>query len=854
MSSYNNIEKIKYTKNQQDVVALKEYIIFDDEMKKDKHIVFKFINNLNQNLYEIKFEVCQYDENENLIGKSTLLYDNFTAESYETFVPNAKMKVLYPCKSVSVKLLFARFTRVTWENDQFKDIPYSFEECKSQNGKVTSTVKSKKEVKEEKYEVGKISKEEKSRRKRAYVYQDIKKAHKAGFPKFFHVFFSVVTGLALVGTTIVFNRQSDVFTIGDYDVREVGVGQYSIVKYDGFDKEVIIPTEINGNRVVKIEEGAFKFSGIKSVIIEHEVELRAKAFQHCNNLEVVSSQQNLSIPYLAFFKCQNIKNINIPNSNIQQASFFGSKNIEQLTFNYCSTDKLSEAFINEGSGKVKIDTLYTNMTHINGHFFDDCIIDRATFSNDNVLYEYGALSSINQSGVIAIEGLEIEDGRVVAVDYESGNITISPAVIEFDLNKFDRLNEIHSLKVDNYNIRITNEFLRRFPNLITLEVTDVSCLDYDALNSTSISTLIAPLSETTLATYARNSYVNELVIKPGYTDYVYGYYFSNIPSLTSIRFETDVFGMDYNAFDGLYNLRRTDLVLNSDAPLIYQYSNLYNLEEVNIINNHNMNTIPVNAFEGMNMLRSATFGEGFVNCNGPIVSNSYSLESLKLPKSLSITNYPLVGEYNKNLRKVELTCSDIPEYFTYKDVNLSAEFTTELKLNGGIIPTDFFKSACEQITHLCIDADFCPNPIGLLSSCQNLVYLDLRVADLPITYISDLFAQDSNVKNNVLYMPYSLNTVSLSKLSIGDYFFTGCKYLTDVYLLNIGKVKKNIFENCISLRSVYLSDACRYTNGLLRNLNKIAGITICFQSESPRKRKANYLGNVDVDSILHWEG
>ena len=30
-----------------------------------KLIVFKFINNLNQNLYEIKFEVSQYDENEN---------------------------------------------------------------------------------------------------------------------------------------------------------------------------------------------------------------------------------------------------------------------------------------------------------------------------------------------------------------------------------------------------------------------------------------------------------------------------------------------------------------------------------------------------------------------------------------------------------------------------------------------------------------------------------------------------------------------------------------------------------------------------------------------------------------------
>ena len=854
MSSYNNIEKIKYTKNQQDVVALKEYIIFDDETKKDKHIVFKFINNLNQNLYEIKFEVCQYDENENLIGKSTLLYDNFTAESYETFVPNAKMKVLYPCKSVSVKLLFARFTRVTWENDQFKDIPYSFEECKAQNGKVTSTVKSKKEVKEEKYEVGKITKEERGRRKKAYLYQEIKNAHKAGFPKFFHIFFSVVTGLALVATSLLFNRQSDVFTIGDYDVRQVGVGQYSIVKYDGFEKDVIIPSEINGNRVVKIESGAFKFSNIKSVMIEHDVELRAKAFQHCNSLEVVSSQQNLSIPYLAFFKCANIKNINIPNSNIQQASFFGSKNIEQLTFNYCSTERLSDAFVNAGSGKVRIDMLYTNMSHINGNFFDGCIVDNATFSNENVLYEYGALSSINQSGVVAIGGLEVEDGSVVSVDYIGGNITVSPFVTSFDLDKFDRLNEIYSLKVDNTNIRITNDFLRRFPSLNTLEVTDVNCLDYDALNGTSISTFVAPLCETSLSTFARNSNVRELVVKTGYTDYVYGYYFSNIPSLTSIRLEAEVSGMESNSFDGLYNLRKTDLVLNSDAPLVYQYGNLHNLEEVNVIYNHNVDTIPTNAFVDMYMLKNATFGEGFIRSNGVIVSNNQSLESLKLPITLSYTSYPLVGDSNYNLRKVEVTCPDMPEHFTYKDVNLSAEFTTELKLNTGLIPVDFFKSACEQLTHLCIDADYCLSPIGLLSSCQNLTYLDLRVNDLPITYISDLFAQDSNVKNNVLYMPYSLNVVSLAKMSIGDYFFTGCKYLTDVYLLNIGKVKKNIFENCVSLRRVYLSDTCKYTNGLLRNLNKISGIVICFQGESPRKKKANYLGHVDVDNLLHWEG
>ena len=104
-------------------------------------------------------------------------------------------------------------------------LPQIEEECKAQNGKVTDTVKTKREVKDEKYEVRVSNKEERNRRKKAYVYKEVKKVHKAGFPKFFHVFFSIIVGGALVVSSIMFNKQSDVFTIGDYDFREVGVGQ-----------------------------------------------------------------------------------------------------------------------------------------------------------------------------------------------------------------------------------------------------------------------------------------------------------------------------------------------------------------------------------------------------------------------------------------------------------------------------------------------------------------------------------------------------------------------------------------------------------------------------------------------------
>ena len=67
-------------------------------------------------------------------------------------------------------------------------------------------------------------------------------------------------------------------------------------------------------------------------------------------------------------------------------------------------------------------------------------------------------------------------------------------------------------------------------------------------------------------------------------------------------------------------------------------------------------------------------------------------------------------------------------------------------------------------------------------------------------------------------------------------------------------LKKNIFDNCISLRVVYLSDACNYPNTLLNNLNKIAGINVLFQGKSPNKRKTNYIGHCNVDELLHWEG
>ena len=65
MNSFNNIERFKYTKNQEDVVSLSEYIVFEDERAQEKYAVLKLTNNLNQPLYEVlEYALPRYQDQE----------------------------------------------------------------------------------------------------------------------------------------------------------------------------------------------------------------------------------------------------------------------------------------------------------------------------------------------------------------------------------------------------------------------------------------------------------------------------------------------------------------------------------------------------------------------------------------------------------------------------------------------------------------------------------------------------------------------------------------------------------------------------------------------------------------------
>ena len=210
MSSYNNITKIKYTGDLSELVSLNEYIVFSDDKAKRKYIIFRFVNNVTQQLLGMQFEVCQYNVEGNLIEKSVVVYNQFLAGAEEAFVPKAKLRVSYKCQTVSVRLIQAAFDRFIWKEGEYEDNCYKFEHFfhdeKLLNGGEQTEVKSlKAAVKEKKEKREKPPKKQKIRR--GFIMCDATKKNIAVFPVVFNIIIFVAV-ILFVGISLYYTHQT----------------------------------------------------------------------------------------------------------------------------------------------------------------------------------------------------------------------------------------------------------------------------------------------------------------------------------------------------------------------------------------------------------------------------------------------------------------------------------------------------------------------------------------------------------------------------------------------------------------------------------------------------------------------
>ena len=134
------------------------------------------------------------------------------------------------------------------------------------------------------------------------------------------------------------NTESTIYTTSNTSISTANKDLDFITTSDGLlvngrgncvDKNIIIPSDIDGKPVISIVAEAFKNDiALESITLPDSLTLiEREAFSGCNSLKEVFVGSNLKeIGYGAFYWCTSLKNITLPNTleNIGQIAFFDS--------------------------------------------------------------------------------------------------------------------------------------------------------------------------------------------------------------------------------------------------------------------------------------------------------------------------------------------------------------------------------------------------------------------------------------------------------------------------------------------------------------------------------------------------
>ena len=364
MSSYNSIEKIKYTEDLSDAVSLDEYIVFANERNELKYIVFKFSNNVNQQLLGMKFEVSQYDMHDNLIERSVVIYNNFLAKANSSFVPKAKLRVLYACKRISVRLIQAAFDRVMWNEGEYVDNTYKFEHFARDERYIEEKDRPKASPKPT------PAPKRKKERGERFTSRNIMKKNIAVFPKVFYWLTSILLLVAMGLAIWVFPNYSKQFTLKGYELEIIADDLVTIRGYEGDEKELTVPDNINGYKVTRIGKDAFRYlSATKITLPESVTQIEAGAFKNLKALKTVTcTSTSLTVEALAFENVTSLTEFDMAGATLKKNCFSGCGNLSKITFARTDVEKFVDLF----DEKIHLVTVWTfNGTYNESETFFD---------------------------------------------------------------------------------------------------------------------------------------------------------------------------------------------------------------------------------------------------------------------------------------------------------------------------------------------------------------------------------------------------------------------------------------------------------------------------------------------------
>ncbi len=683
MVKYTFMDKKQYVVENIDSVSLLEHAIIKDT--NEKFVLLKFINNHTKTLKVLEIEITQLNYDNKQIMKSVYKYNVLNAKSKKIFIPPSKIKLKDNCNKIECKILQVHF----YEMDQNNEINIKKDMFQSKIHHI-------KEIK-----VGKR-------------YSSII------LPIFLSFLLIYLISVNFNSFYNEYTKSNDYF---DYKVNYDDT--ITITKYNGIDRDVIIPLYFDQKKVVKIDKGAFKNSLIRSVAIDaNEIEIGDEAFE--NSLLL-----------------QNVTGLSI--TNIGENAF--KNNLLLKTIKFQSVDKIKTgAFYND----KRLKTLDIN--NIN-----ETTIDYQAF------YKSGLIHYKLQ------DGLEIYNNVLINVAPNLKSITLSEKynIKSINSNAFrNSKNTLEELNIDIKDITIDKEIFID-TKIKSLKLHPQLKISKDALYplQMSLEEIEMPIIGTEFKDIFANGSNNIKKVKIVGTNNVPQSYFQSCFMLEEIYISPTISNIEKNVFE-CDNLKVLSIP-NYEKSLNY-YGNFPNLEVLNVLKKDFNYTLVDNYIDGFKYLTAVTFPDNITKTKNNVINNLPALEEVVFPKSIESIDGTLIGENCINLKRVEIPFIgyDILNPMRYSELNKSYEYTREvIVLKGFKMDDETFSIPNNSIEKLTFEGQLTGKLEGSLINLKNIQYLNMK--QNKIAYVGSLFTSSVvNDENDQSFWPKDLSTVILNSKKV----------------------------------------------------------------------------------------
>ena len=390
-------------------------------------------------------------------------------------------------------------------------------------------------------------------------------------------------------------------------VNELDDGTVGITGYAGNSATCVIPDEIDGKKVTKIGENAFRDrTELTSVTIPDSVKyIFGRAFSGCTSLETVTIPNSVTDIYSgAFYNCTSLKSVTIPAS---------VTNIEDHAFGYYYDSDSSEIKKVDGFKINYVKNTYGHYYATENGFTDEaCLLTNEL--NDGTLEISKYVGKSATSATYAIPG-EINGKKVTKIGDSAfmfctslTSVTIPDGVTSIDVAAFLGCTSLTSVTIPD-------------------SVTSIKSKAF--FNCTSLKSVTIPASVTNIG------------------DYALGYYeIYNTDSCEWEQYKVDGFKINYvkNTYGHMYAFKNgfTDeacLLTNEldDGTLeITKYAgNSATYVIPGEINGKKVTEIGDSTFKGCTELTSITIPDGVIGIGNNAFSGCTSLETVTIPASVT---------------------------------------------------------------------------------------------------------------------------------------------------------------------------------------------------------------------------